>query len=163
MGPASCNTSKLCIPIQETVRSKARPRADTDTEASELQRTLEQTVAKLHDVYMDPTIQDPSIYPKVKKLNRTLSRVKKKLALVNMKRYLPEFLRNVTPRRASYYKALSRADTEASVLQCTLEQTEAKLHDVYGDPAIQDPSTHPKIKKLNRTLSRVKRKLALVN
>merc|ERR1711964_274593 len=60
-------------------------------------------------------------------------------------------------------KALARLDTEANQLQSKLGQTEAQLHEVYGDSAIEAPHSHPKVLKLNKTLARVKKKLALVN
>jgi len=95
---SSKNTTMVCgasgagpatpvAPVPKTVKPKSKALVRLDTEASQLSHTLELTEGKLHDVYEDPAIQDPSTNPKAKKLNRTLIRVNKKLALINMKRY----------------------------------------------------------------------------
>merc|ERR1711964_505252 len=54
-------------------------------------------------------------------------------------------------------------DVQAAEIRRKLELTQAKLEAVYGDSSIQSPSTHPKVKKLHRTLTKLKRAAAALN
>merc|ERR1711964_514139 len=60
-------------------------------------------------------------------------------------------------------RIFAHMDAKAAEIRRRVELTEAKLEAMYGDSLIESPSTHPKVKKLNRTLTKQKRAAASLN
>merc|ERR1711964_911281 len=65
--------------------------------------------------------------------------------------------------RCAVHKAMAKLDRKAAEIRLKVELTEAKMEAVYGDPEIECPSTHPKVKKLFKTLARLKVEAAKLN
>merc|ERR1711964_522437 len=60
-------------------------------------------------------------------------------------------------------RIFAHMDAKAAEIRRRVELTEAKLEAMYGDSLIESPSTHPKVKKLNRPLTKQKRAAASLN
>merc|ERR1712096_137488 len=164
--PAVCPSRSLTAAVAESGRAatfwKEETDSDNDSVCSELD--LDDCIAR-HAGSDLPIRTEPAPVaapPSGPSLGLgVISTVFSWLGSFRVKSQREKLARRVAHNRAK--RVFGHMDQKAADIRRKVELTEAKIEALYGDPSIESPSTHPRVKKLHKTLAKYKRVAAAIN